>query len=79
MSQIHGTLAFTECCLRIVKAQKTDGYAKAYAQAVFNEPNPTREWIRVQALYILNNIQHWRGDEAKMVRAELKYWAGETK
>jgi hypothetical protein len=27
---------------------------------------------KVQALYILNNIQYWRGDTAKRVRESLK-------
>ena len=27
---------------------------------------------RVQILYILNNLQSWRGEEARQVKAELK-------
>jgi hypothetical protein len=30
------------------------------------------EALRVQCLYILNNITHWRGDGSKLVRAMLK-------
>ena len=29
-----------------------------------------------QILYILNNLQSWRGDEARTVKAELKKIAG---
>jgi hypothetical protein len=28
--------------------------------------------VYIQSLYILNNIQYWRGDEAKRVRNLLK-------
>lgn len=72
--EAHGTLAFGECCQRVLRSPKTDGYAKAYAKAGLSMTD--REMIRVQALYILSNIEHWRSDDAKMVRTELKYWAG---
>ena len=41
-------------------------YAK-YGLTVTNE-----EEAKVQALYILSNIQHWRGEVAKDARALLK-------
>lgn len=31
---------------------------------------------KVQALYILNNISHWRGPASKEIRASLKRYAG---
>ena len=34
------------------------------------------EALRVQCLYILNNITHWRGDTATWVRRTLKAFAG---
>jgi hypothetical protein len=74
-----GTLAFNECCQRIINAaNKKEGgrnmpYAASYAYA--GKRMTDREEIRVQALYILGNIAQWRGDEAKMVRDTLKQFA----
>lgn len=39
---------------------------------------PPGEWP-IQALYILNNITHWRHPEAKAIRAVLKRTAALTK
>lgn len=61
---------FNECCRAICNADKTNPYARAYAQSGLYMTDP--EEIRVQALYILNNIQHWRGENSKDVRAALK-------
>lgn len=41
-------------------------YAKAGISMVCSDE------IRVQALYILNNIQYWRGEDAKETREILK-------
>lgn len=45
-------------------------YAVGYLKAGLSLD--TGEECRVQALYILNNIQYWRGPTAKRVRAEFK-------
>lgn len=72
-------MTFEEIC-RSVLANCPDGYAKAYAQAGlenmhwFNEKD-----TKVQCLYILTNIHHWRGDEANRVRAALKQATSVTK
>lgn len=75
-----GTLAFTECCLRVIRAsqaQKTPTamihYAASYAAA--GRHMHDRSAIRVQALYILNNLQGWRGEEARLVKAQLREFA----
>lgn len=65
-----GTLAFNECCQRILNCDKANGFAKAYARAGLRMTDP--EEIHVQAMYILSNIQHWHGNDAKLVRATLK-------
>lgn len=76
VSQQVGTLAFNECCQRIIRAaSRNEGgrnmpYAAAYAKAGIGMTDPDE--VRVQSLYILNNMSHWRGDEAKMVRTQLK-------
>lgn len=44
-------------------------YAKAYADAGFGMIGEEK---RVQALYILNNIAHWRTGNAKEIREYLK-------
>lgn len=78
MSQI-GTVAFNEVCLRVCNAAKNNPnnsnlqYAAGYASA--GRRMHDREEIRVQALYILSNLQYWRGDEARTVKALLKQFA----
>ena len=70
-----GTLAFNEACQRIIVAarQAKPGasiqYAATYAKAGLQMTD--RETIRVQCLYILNNLSGWRGEEAKQVKATL--------
>jgi hypothetical protein len=62
-------MTFQECCKAILADPKTDAYAKGYAKAglgLSHEAWPT------QALYILVNLNHWRGDKAKEVKASLK-------
>ena len=44
-------------------------YAVAYAKAGVDM---TGEELRVQVLYVLSNITHWRGDVARVTRATLK-------
>lgn len=50
-----------------------DTYAKSYARAGLTLSD--RHAIHVQALYILNNMQHWRGEEARQVRTILREYA----
>jgi hypothetical protein len=45
-------------------------YAKAYANAGLMM-NESRE-IKIQSLYILNNLRHWRGTMARDVKAALR-------
>ena len=63
---------FKECCHTILKYrdQKALNYAVNYARYGLSISNV--EEAQVQALYILNNITHWRGEEAKAVRQALK-------
>uniref|UniRef100_A0A6H2A6A0 Uncharacterized protein n=2 Tax=viral metagenome TaxID=1070528 RepID=A0A6H2A6A0_9ZZZZ len=51
------------------KDQKALNYAVNYARAGLSM---TGEELRVQCLYVLNNITHWRGEVAKEVRGVLK-------
>jgi len=66
------TLSFHQCCRAIVAArgQPALNYAVGYAAAGLALSD--HEAQRVQALYILNNITHWRGPTAQDVRAGLK-------
>ena len=76
-----GTLAFNEACQRVMhwagknsKRYTVSGpMAYVYARAGLHMTD--REMIRVQALYILSNLQGWRGEEARMVKATLKHFA----
>ena len=58
--------------LRVIIAhnkEKTLNWAVNYAIAGLHM---TGEALRVQCLYILNNIVYWRGEKAKEVRKTLK-------
>jgi hypothetical protein len=67
---------FHQCCEKVVAAVVASKpgslmrYAAAYAQAGREMDDP--EYIRVQCLYILNNLGHWRGEEAREVKATFK-------
>ena len=34
--------------------------------------------LKTQVLYVLNNMTHWRGDDAKLVRTTLKQFVKEN-
>jgi hypothetical protein len=63
-------LTFKDCCNLILEQCKNEA-AKAYADAGLRMEEGG-ELARVQALYILNNVMHWRGGRSKDVRAYLK-------
>ena len=46
-------------------------YAIAYAAEAMRMPANSEE-LRVQCLYVVSNISHWRHPQAKEVRATLK-------
>lgn len=68
-------MTFEQCCLAILSDPKADTYAKGYANAGLRLK---AEFIPTQALYILCNLNHWRGDKAKEVKASLKVFAKEA-
>ena len=49
--------------------------ARLYAKAGY-DLDLTGESLKVQALYVLNNLQHWRGDEARRCKKVLKEFGG---
>jgi len=55
------------------RSEKSLNWAVNYAQEGLSM---TGEELRVQCLYVLNNIVYWRGGLAKQVRATLKAFAG---
>jgi hypothetical protein len=67
---------FQDACMEVIKAANdpkqvtqvnwAGNYAK-YGLLIKDEQE-----AKVQAMYILNNITHWRGDTAKEVRATMK-------
>lgn len=71
-------LSFKECCQKIIdnRNEKAVNYAVGYAQAGISMDGKSAS---LQILYILNNITHWRGEEAKLVRNSLKHHAGHRK
>jgi hypothetical protein len=70
---MHSSTAFQIAC-RSVLAHCKDEYAKSYAAVGLGLIDD--EAIRVQSLYILNNIRHWRGPEAKDARETFKTIGG---
>ena len=63
---------FHVACHNIIanKEKKALNYAVNYAKHGLYITDPHE--MKVQSLYILNNMTHWRGDLAKEVRATLK-------
>lgn len=64
---------FHDACRAVLTASKTSralDYAVGYASAGLRLSDS--ESIRVQCLYILNNISHWRGPIASVARGHFK-------
>ena len=61
-------LRFYAACRQIIR-HCPNQYAKAYAKAGLDLT--TDDEIRMQALYILCNIGHWRHQDAKVCRKVL--------
>jgi len=68
-------MTFHQCCLAILRDPKADTYAKGYARAGLGLEGGA---IPTQALYILCNLDHWRGETAREVKASLKGIVGES-
>ena len=51
-------------------------YGKTYANTALNNPRTGEPMkgheLKVQLLYVLNNLQYWKGDRAKEIKAILK-------
>ncbi len=62
---------------RVILTQKaTPGfmeYAQAYAQAGLELEG---EALKVQVMYVMCNLQYWRGDEARRCKKVLKEFIG---
>ena len=65
-------MTFKEACATTLNRCNNE-YAKSYAKAGMHMDDC--EEVRVQALYILNNITHWRGDDAEACRQTFKRYA----
>lgn len=61
--------SFVTACKLVVNFC-TDDYAKAYAKAGI--AMRSGDEIKMQCLYILNNMGHWRGPVAKQCREVFK-------
>jgi len=68
-------MTFHQCCLAILADHKTNPYAKSYAKRGLSLEEGA--WA-TQALYILVNLNTWRGETAKEVRASLRKIGGES-
>lgn len=69
---------FQDCCRAIIEQAESNpapvNFAVGYATAGQYMTRPDE--IKVQSIYILNNITHWRGDTARAVRQALKFYGG---
>jgi hypothetical protein len=80
MAENTQVMSLRDCFKAIVSNahEKALNYAVNYAKYGIEMVDRGDElWIRpsdmrVQCLYVLNNITHWRGDLAKRVRTSLK-------
>lgn len=73
----HANIALCAAIRDIIHDPKTNGYAKGYAETYFHlhrscQPEDLKEAQRVQIMYILNNITHWRGNRHSEIRKLLK-------
>jgi len=59
-------------CARNVLAECHNEYAKSYAQALLTIHPHDLNSLYTQMLYLLGNLQHWRGDGAKVTRDKLR-------
>ena len=57
--------------LEAVCSEQKDGFAKTYASAALDY-NMIGHELYVQCLYVLSNLQYWRGARAREVKAILK-------
>jgi hypothetical protein len=60
---------FHDACRTVLRSAK-DEYGKSYANAGLTLSD--EEEIRVQCLYILNNLGSWRGEEARNTKEIFK-------
>lgn len=67
-------LTFHECCRAVLADPKADPFAKSYALAGLRIFDPIGE--STQATYIVCNLNYWRGDKAKEVKASLREIGG---
>lgn len=74
---MHENIALCAAIRDIARDPKTNRYAKVYAGAYFNlhheyKDEELKEAKKIQILYILNNITHWRGNRHSEIRKLLK-------
>jgi len=68
-----------QCCVNVIEgANKSSGftlqYAATYAKACLQLPQDNDHQLHVQILYILANLNSWRGKVAKHTKQELRYY-----
>jgi hypothetical protein len=62
--------------IKAVQTSCNDPYAKAYANAAMESAlQYGQHGLKVQCLYIVTNLTHWRGELAKQVRTVLREYA----
>jgi hypothetical protein len=70
---------FRNACQEIIKNRDKKALNYAVNYAVAGMYMVEEHTIKVQCLYILNNITYWRGGKSKSVRADLKKLVKELK
>lgn len=70
---------FHTCCRTIMQNRSAKALNYCVNYAIHGTTIHDEHAAHVQALYILNNMTHWRGADAKSVRATLKAFVKDTK
>lgn len=69
---------FHQACQDVIDLAKGQyaGYAQQYAKAGLRMGD--RHAIKLQALYILTNLTHWQGQDARHAKAALRDFASDV-
>jgi len=60
------------CCVILKDARTAAPMAIGYAEDVFRTMIQTNHYLEVQILYILSNLESWRGDLARETKKRLR-------
>lgn len=66
--------------INIAKKECNDPYAQTYLRAIPKAIElDGKNALRVQLLYVMNNMRYWRGETAREVKKTIKAYLAKTK